>query len=333
MDDIASLPLISIIVPVYNVKDYLEKCLQSICGQTYRNLEIILIDDGSSDGSGELCDTFAQRDERIKVIRQANAGQSAARNRGLAVAQGEYLGFVDGDDWIEPDMYGFLYRLLKENEADISICSHYRDKGGKSVAKYASGEQFAFARDEGIRELVVDKHVRNYMWDKLFKRQLFTGISFPVGHVFEDLAICYKLFYAAEKVVVQDSPKYHYVIRECSTMQGKYDFRKELDLFYAVCSQVSFALEKEICSKTSIDHILKRGIHFINHCSMLALSEPVASAMQDVIARMRLFEERYSYCPDFPLRVNCYFIYCHLESYRIVYRFARKLFKSKRHRF
>lgn len=101
MENTETLPLISIIVPVYNVKNYLEKCLQSICGQTYKNLEIILIDDGSSDGSGELCDLFAQRDGRIKVIHQTNAGQSAARNRGLAVAQGELLGFVDSDDWIE----------------------------------------------------------------------------------------------------------------------------------------------------------------------------------------------------------------------------------------
>ena len=167
MENTETLPLISIIVPVYNVKNYLEKCLQSICGQTYKNLEIILIDDGSSDGSGELCDLFAQRDGRIRVFHQANAGQSAARNRGLAVAQGEFLGFVDSDDWIESDMYEFLYRLLKENEADISICSHYRDKGKKSVAKYSSGEQFVFTRDEGIRALVVDRRIRNYVWDKL----------------------------------------------------------------------------------------------------------------------------------------------------------------------
>lgn len=183
MKNTEALPLISIIVPVYNVKDYLEKCLQSICVQTYKNLEIILIDDGSSDGSGELCDLFAQRDGRIKVIHQTNAGQSAARNRGLAVAQGEFLGFVDSDDWIEPDMYEFLYHLLKENGADISICSHYRDKGKKSVAKYSSGEQFVFTRDEGIRALVVDRRIRNYVWDKLYKRRLFSGITFPLNRI------------------------------------------------------------------------------------------------------------------------------------------------------
>ena len=159
MENTETLPLISIIVPVYNVKNYLEKCLQSICGQTYKNLEIILIDDGSSDGSGELCDLFAQRDGRIKVIHQANAGQSAARNRGLAVAQGEFLGFVDSDDWIEPDMYEFLYHLLKANGADISICSHYIETAVKTRVKHSSGQFSSFSREEAIRTLVEDKRI------------------------------------------------------------------------------------------------------------------------------------------------------------------------------
>ncbi|WP_455608824.1 glycosyltransferase family 2 protein, partial [Bacteroides rodentium] len=285
MDDTGSLPLISIIVPVYNVKEYLEKCLQSVCGQTYRNLEIILIDDGSSDGSGELCDFFAQRDKRIKVIHQTNAGQSAARNRGLAVAQGEYLGFVDSDDWIEPDMYEFLYRLLKENEADISICSHYRDKGKKSVAKYASGEQFVFTRDEGISALAVDKHVRNYMVDKLFKRSLFAGIFFPVNRVFEDLAICYRVFYGAEKIVMQDTPKYHYMIREGSTMQSRYNPQKEYNLFQSVYEQVKFILEKGIWDKAGI-YVMRRGISFLDHKMMIKNSNTKYQIILDYIVKM-----------------------------------------------
>ena len=103
MKSIEKLPLISIIIPVYNVKDYLAKCLHSICEQTYKNLEIIVVDDGSSDGSGELCDQFALTDSRIKVFHQENQGQSCARNKGLAIAKGEYIGFVDSDDWIEDE--------------------------------------------------------------------------------------------------------------------------------------------------------------------------------------------------------------------------------------
>lgn len=125
MDETRALPLISIIVPVYNVKDYVEKCLDSICGQTYKNLEIVVVDDGSTDGSGEICDTYAQKDPRVKVIHRENRGVSAVRNEGLDIALGEYIGFVDGDDWIDSDMYEFLYELLIVNEADISVCSHY----------------------------------------------------------------------------------------------------------------------------------------------------------------------------------------------------------------
>lgn len=245
MENTETLPLISIIVPVYNVKDYLSKCLQSICGQTYKNLEIILIDDGSSDGSGELCDLFAQRDGRIKVIHQANAGQSAARNRGLAVAQGEFLGFVDSDDWIEPDMYEFLYCLLKENEADISICSHCRDKDGRSVAKYASGKQFVFTRDEGIRALAVDKHIRNYVWDKLYKRCLFSDIAFPLNRIFEDIAISYQVFYKAENIVCEIFLNTTMLFEKEVLCRVSIIPRKSINCFWLYVSRMILSLQRE----------------------------------------------------------------------------------------
>lgn len=332
MNNTDTLPLISIIVPIYNVKEYLEKCLDSICSQTYKNLEIILINDGSSDGSGELCDLFAQRDGRIKVIHQANVGQSAARNRGLDIAQGEYFGFVDSDDWIEPDMYEFLYRLLKENGADISICAHYRDKGGKSVVKYSSGEQFVFTRDEAIRALAVDKHVRNYMVDKLFRRCLFEGITFPVNRVFEDLAICYRLFYGAEKIVLQDTPKYHYMIREGSTMQSKYNPQREYQLFLAVCEQNDFILAKGIWDKTPM-FVIQRGLHLIDHIQLMESSALTDNIVSKVLLEMHKYD-RFSWQQ---IGVSCaikrWMIYNYLSLYRGTYRFFRLMFKSKRHRF
>lgn len=332
MNNTDTLPLISIIVPVYNVKEYLEKCLESICGQTYKNLEIILINDGSSDGSGELCDLFAQRDGRIKVIHQANAGQSAARNRGLDIAQGEYFGFVDSDDWIEPDMYEFLYRLLKENGADISICAHYRDKRGKSVAKYSSGEQFVFTHDEAIRALTVDKHVRNYMFDKLFRRCLFEGITFPVNRVFEDLAICYRLFYGAEKIVLQDTPKYHYVIREGSTMQSKYNPQREYQLFLAVCEQNDFILAKEIWDKTPI-FVIQRGIHLIDHIQLVDSSSVTEDILRNVLLEMHKYDRFGWRQIGMSCVIKRWMIYNYLSLYRGTYRFFRLMFKSKRHRF
>lgn len=331
MENTETFPLISIIVPVYNVKDYLEKCLLTICEQTYKNLEIILVDDGSSDGSGELCDLFAQKDKRIKVIHQTNAGQSAARNRGLAIAQGEYLGFVDSDDWIEPDMYDFLYYLLIENGADISICSRYIEKGGKSVAKYSSGEQFMFDRVEAVRALAVDKHVRNYMMDKLFRRRLFEGITFPENRVFEDLAICYRVFYRTEKVVLQDTPKYHYVIRKGSTMQSKYNPQREYQLFLAVSEQNDFILAEGIWDKTPI-FVIQRGLHLIDHIQLVDSS----SVTEDIVKKVLLEMHKYDRFHWRQIGVSCaikrWMVYNNPSLYRNIYRFFRLMFKSKRHR-
>ena len=154
VSNMEGLPLISIIIPVYNVNEYLEKCLCSVCGQTYKNLEIIVVDDGSTDGSGEICDMFAETDSRIKVIHQVNKGQSCARNEGLTIARGEYIGFVDSDDWIDPDMYEFLYHLLVDNDADISVCAHYIETTTRTKVRYSSGTLTSFSSDEAIRALV-----------------------------------------------------------------------------------------------------------------------------------------------------------------------------------
>ena len=331
MEQKEAFPLISIIVPVYNVKDYIEKCLDSICGQTYKKLEIIVVDDGSTDGSGEICDKYAQLDSRIKVLHQSNAGQSAARNKALDIAQGEYLGFVDSDDWIEEDMYEFLYHLVKENQADISICSHYKDRGAKSVAKYASGKVFVFTRDEAIRALVIDKQVRNYLVDKLYKRQLFDNIRLPLNRVYEDLAVSYKVFYGATKVVMQEIPKYHYVIREGSTTQSKYNPQKEYQLFLAVSEQSCFVQNKGIWNKTPI-FIIHRGLHLIDHIMLVDPSALTDSITKKVLQEMHRYDMIGWNKIGIPCAMKRWAIYNHISFYRIFYRFFRLMFKSKRHR-
>lgn len=331
MEKEESLPLISIIVPVYNVKHYLDKCLHSISKQTYTNLEIIVVDDGSTDGSGEICDLLAKEDKRIKVIHQPNAGQSAARNRGLAIARGELLGFVDSDDWIEADMYQTLHRLMVQGNADIAICTLYRDKGGKSVAKYSSGRQYEFTHDEAIRALVVDKHVRNYVVDKLFKRRLFDGIVFPVNRIFEDLAISYQVFYRAERIVMQDVPKYHYVIRTGSTMQSKYDPRKEYQLFQAVCEQCNFVRDMGIWDKTPI-FVIRRGLHLLNHLALVPPSAVKEEVMQKVLGEMHKYDGAGWRQIGVTCAIRRWAIMNHPSSYGAFYRTFRSLFKSKRHR-
>lgn len=333
MNNTDTLPLISIIVPVYNVKEYLEKCLDSICSQTYKNLEIIVVDDGSTDGSGEICDSYAQSDTRIKVFHQPNAGQSAARNKALGMAQGELLGFVDSDDWIEKDMYEFLYRLMVESDADISVCSHYVETGTKTKVRHSSGTFTAFSRDEAIRALVVDKRIRNYMWDKLFKRQLFDGISFPENRVFEDIAVSYLIFHKAGLVVMQDSPKYHYLKREGSTTQGKlYNPDKEYQLFLTVYQQVKFVVENGIWDKAP-RYVHERGIHLIDHMMMIPPSPSIDAIVKDVLAKMQ--EYNAVKWPDLTAvsLFKRYLIYHSFATYRIIYRAVRTVFKSKRYKF
>lgn len=326
------LPLISVIVPVYNVVDYVERCLTSLCAQTYPNLQIIVVDDGSTDGSAERCDCFARKDARIRVIHQSNGGQSAARNRGLAEAEGELLGFVDGDDWVEPDMYESLYVWMQSAEADIAICAHYRNNGTKQSAKYSSGVSKLYTHDEAMQALLEDKKVRNYLWDKLYKRALFEGIEFPLGRIFEDMAVMYKVFDKAIRVVMYDSPKYHYLIREGSAMQSRYNPQKEHWLFSTVYQQVTFVQQSGRMDNASV-YVLRRGIRLIDHLSMVEGTLMLKEIISDVLQKMHEHDAVDIRQLGLSMALKRYFIYHHFVAYQVVYRWIRSLFHSKRHKF
>lgn len=216
--------LISIIVPVYKVEPYIKRCVQSIIEQSYKNIEIILVDDGSPDKSGEICDEFSKKDERIKVIHKTNGGLSDARNAGLKIAKGEYIGFVDSDDYIENDMFECLYKLCTENKAQISIVSYYEYYNGKLISVRKNDKLEKFNKTEAIKELLIDSKIQSYAWNKLFKRELFDGIIFPTNKNFEDIATTLLLFEKAEKVVLLEEPKYHYLRRNDSII-GKKNYK------------------------------------------------------------------------------------------------------------
>lgn len=229
------LPLISIIIPVYNTGQYLDKCMESICAQTYRNIEMILVDDGATDGSGAKCDEWAAKDARVRVVHKQNGGLSDARNAGLNVATGEYIGFVDSDDWIEPDMYKFLYDNAVELDADIVECSFWKTYETKEKpARGAYGKTRVFGREEAQIMLMQDRIVRNYVWSKLYRRELMEGIAFPVGKVFEDILFTYKVYDKAEHVAFCPEPKYHYVIRGGSITSKRYEIKNNLDYLEAL---------------------------------------------------------------------------------------------------
>lgn len=200
---------ISIIVPVYKVKSYLRKCLDSIVNQTYRNFEIILVDDGSPDNCGAICDEYAAKDERIKVIHKANGGVASARNAGLDMATGDYIGWVDSDDWVEPQMFETMLNSAQVHDADIVICSRLESYPDHS---FQMGWQQAelLNKEQAMALLVEDELVRSYLWDKLWKRELFQDIRIPQLKVFEDMAVMYRLFMKAERVVCLPDVFYHY---------------------------------------------------------------------------------------------------------------------------
>lgn len=209
-------PLISIITPVYNVEAFLPQCLDSILNQTFQNWELILINDGSTDRSGVICDEYACKDDRIKVVHKANTGQADSRNLGLSMANASFIGFVDSDDWIEKDMYEQLYKLITESQADISICSYFLDYVDKSVAAYDDKDLEIYSREEALDLILMDQKFKSYPWDKLFRKEMLTDL-FPTSFYYEDYATVFKWIANAEKVVFYRAPEYHYRQRKGST--------------------------------------------------------------------------------------------------------------------
>ena len=212
--------LISIIIPVYKVEKYLEKCIQSVINQTYENLQIILVDDGSPDNCGKICDEYAKKDHRIEVIHKSNGGLSDARNKGLEIAKGEYIGFVDSDDYIEADMYEVLYNLLKQYNADVSICNFYTVSQGKISIKNADNGINEYNRIEILKEILLDKNIQSYAWNKLYKKELFDEIKYPVGKKYEDIGTTFYLLEKCNKVVVTGKPEYYYINRQDSIVNN-----------------------------------------------------------------------------------------------------------------
>ena len=208
-------PTISVIVPIYNVEEYLQACLDSILAQIYENLQIILVDDGSTDGCAAICDAYGAKDSRICVIHQRNGGVSAARNAGLAAAQGDWIGWIDADDWIDPDMFTYLLEGALEEQADICVCGRY-EQLRYCTANFGHKDRMLLDQKGAMNALLQERDMDNALYDKLWKRELFQDILFPVGQTYEDLATVYRLFSKAARIVCLPEPKYHYRRRQNS---------------------------------------------------------------------------------------------------------------------
>ena len=211
---------VSIIIPIYKVEKYMEECLESLRNQTYTNLEIILCDDESPDGCPEICEQYVQMDERFKVLHKKNGGAASARNAGLEIATGDYLGFVDSDDVVEEDYIEKLVYLLEENDADISVCAF--------TNLFVNTEEYIEMENTGDYSQVqyLERFLKDWkcglIWNKLFKKELLGDIRFAEGHVIDDEFFTYKLVMNAQKVIVCDMPLYRYRMRKSGVMnQGR----------------------------------------------------------------------------------------------------------------
>lgn len=231
---------ISIIVPVYNVEKYLGNCLDSIINQTYENLEVILVDDGSPDSCGEICDKYAKRDSRIKVIHKQNGGLSDARNCGLKIATGEIICFVDSDDYIASKFCEVMLNTMNKNNCDIVECGsiQFFDKD-VPIVNYTNEEQ-VFSPKEWLTESELGEMITCVVWNKLYRRSVVRDIEFPLGKRFEDEATTYKFVYRANKIVRLSSKMYFYRQRDesithqiislndikdkCTALKDKYSF-------------------------------------------------------------------------------------------------------------
>jgi glycosyltransferase involved in cell wall biosynthesis len=255
---------LSVIIPVYNVAEWLPETVDSVLAQTFRDFELILVDDGATDGSGEICDSYAGKDSRVVVIHQKNAGVSAARNAGVAAARGEFIGFTDSDDIIEKDMYAVMMSAAEKHNAEVVQCQHDRADSLNGAAR--SDEIRVMTGEEFVRRMFTktggDYTNQVSLCSKIFKKELFENIVFPVGQVYEDEQETYKLCLKAVRLAETDDILYHYIKRDNSIITGV-SARKMLDKQKALADRLHYLPQrcpelKEKCARS-----------YFNYCQMI----------------------------------------------------------------
>lgn len=230
--------LISVIVPIYNVENYLPRCVDSLINQTYKNLEIILVDDGSPDSCPKICDDYANKDSRIKVVHKENGGLSDARNAGMKVATGEYISYIDSDDWVEPSMFeDMLNRLLLDNSDVVSCGVKWVEEDGTLIRDVTVEKDAVIGKEEAVKEILSDGLLKQHVWNKLYKSELVSDIPFEKGKYHEDVYWSYQIFGKSGRVSVMTKSYYCYVQRDNSIMGEGYSKKRldALDAMYQRC--------------------------------------------------------------------------------------------------
>lgn len=320
-------PLVSVLIPAYNVEAYVERALETVLGQTYEHLEVIVIDDGSTDRTLAICEEWARRDGRLHVVSQANAGVSAARNKALSLATGDFIGFVDADDYCELNMYEDLVHAAVHHHADIVSCAYYEEEAGNKVYEGDSGQSWIRDRESVLTQLLRNKEMRSTLWNRIYRRSLFEGVVFPVGKRFEDLMWLGHLFAQSRCSVFVEKPLYHYVYRHDSIVHNKANkIRRSYEVLNAMLVRHEM-LPDDISPdvlRLSKTQIVKKCIHFMNHLTLL----PPTKETERYAARcMRILRQADYENLAFHNKLKLFFIKHYWEEYGKAYRFYCKLFK------
>lgn len=251
--------LVSVIIPAYNIEDYIGRCLDSIISQTYKNLEIIVVDDGSRDHTGEILDNYAKKDRRIKVIHKENGGVSSARNKGIEVAEGDYIGFIDGDDLIEPEMYKILVDLLEEENADIAHCGYQMVFPDRVDYYHNTGKKKIQTTEEGLKDLLSGEMIEPGLVNKLYKKELIKNCRLDeTVKINEDLLMNYQLFKLSQKSVYYDITPYSYMIRSSSATGANSLITKREDSL-----RVLNQIKDDCINNNLLTNIYKRYIYLL----------------------------------------------------------------------
>lgn len=296
--------MVSVVIPVYNVEKYLEKCIEAVVKQTYQDLEIILVDDGSTDESGKICDAYARQDERILVIHQENQGLSAARNSGIDIARGDYITFVDSDDFISVRFVERLVGALEETQSQIAICRHSVYDDVRTLEKACPVSQpETLSREDLYNIALVGVPFFVSAWAKLYDIRLFETLRYPVGELYEDLGLVYDLFSLIDRGCFIDEPLYYYFQRPDSILNSSFN-RKKL----------------------SYRRFAQRGLNYIEEhypeCQKAAEAKVLAAAIDTMIMIGNSTEE--DLCR---IRRECHMEICHYRKDWLLDRRLRKMYR------
>ena len=291
-------PRLSIIVPVYNVEKYIHAAVDSILNQTFTDFELILIDDGSTDSSGSICDEYAGKDSRVKVIHQNHEGVSDVRNKGISLAQGELIGFADSDDTMEKTMYREMIRHLDDNNLDIVCTDAFVIRNGIKTFRPRYQNDMIFNHGRAVNE-ILNGTLDNAVWNKVYRRKVIGNIQFPKGRVYEDVATVYKFVNNAERVGYLCKPLYHYIKRKGSITNTSFNSKGRYDCFCGYKERAEFAEQQQLaCRHRCVVLALETALSALT--AFYAVNESVASdKYQDVTS----FIKNHAH-PDYVRQLN-----------------------------